>query len=940
MTLPSDPKNTNGGNSEDPLGGLDPLAWLESLAKRQGANPDELTTAADLNVPLPPPDTVIDEPGYTPGYDAGKSATSARPQPPAPMQPPVSAQPLPPVQSQPPTPEPAPAMDASDPFGGLDPMAWMESLAKRQGANPDELTTAADLNVPMPPPDTVIDEPGYTPGYDVRKPETPAASRPSAPTPTPAVPIASQPPLSVPVQPPTLPPAAPEPVPAMDASDPFGGLDPMAWMESLAKRQGANPDELTTAADLNVPLPPADTVIDEPGYTPGYDVRKPETPAASRPSVPAPEPVQPPVVAQQPTLPLVQPPLPTPEPVAMQPEEPVAAPEPAPALDAADPFATSDPMAWMESLAKRQGANPEELMTAADLNIPMPPADSVIDEPGYTDYSPFAVPPANSELIEPPTMSPAEAEALLGITASAPEANPLSEMDPLTWLESLAAPQAAGGSDFSMFATPTPETSEAMEAASALSWLEQLAREAQSLPAAKPGAEASAVPEIPAEEAAWADTTLRPAEEAGGMSNDMAEIQQWLAAQADSLAQVHELDQVSATEEDIPPAVPGELPEWLRDQMGVDASPITASPRSSPLVDELAAAPIPADLPDWLLEGSGLSIDDNLNLTLGGNATEAELPTGALTPEAEAAPDVSSAELEALVTPGVDEASDPWIEAFEFEEGRKKAGDESIPDWYTEALQQYGDTTGVGQLEASVTAQSDILPPGDIPSWLSGLESESATTYTPEPPATPHAEEAAAIPGDIPAWLLGAMPDELELSPSGPPTPGLGFDRLELADLPEWLRSAAEPEAPSTPPPALPEPTPAAVIVPPVAPIPAPVAVHAEPPPPTPVSQPVMAAPPQPVVPSIPAPTPIEHTQRLQQARTLVAQQQYKDSLPHYQSLIDSEVHLDDVISDMQTVIAAQPNDLRSRRLLGDAHLRKGNLQSALDAYRSALDQL
>src|SRR5579864_860505 len=105
MTLPSDPKNSN---ADDPLGGLDPLAWLESLAKRQGANPDELTTAANIDVPMPPPDTVVDEPGYTPGYDAGKSAAPAASQQPArPVQPPVSAQP-------PAAPEPA--IDASDPF--------------------------------------------------------------------------------------------------------------------------------------------------------------------------------------------------------------------------------------------------------------------------------------------------------------------------------------------------------------------------------------------------------------------------------------------------------------------------------------------------------------------------------------------------------------------------------------------------------------------------------------------------------------------------------------------------------------------------------------------------------------------------------------------------------------------------------------------------------
>src|SRR5579859_5683866 len=183
MTLPSDPKNTN---ADDPLGGLDPLAWLESLAKRQGANPDELTTSANLDVPMPPEDTVIDEPGYTPGYDVRKPETATAPplapvvQPPVsqpspppvpePVQPPVAAQPT--IQE----PEPAPVADASDPFGGLDPMAWLESLAKRQGANPEELTTAADLDVPLPPADTVIDEPGYTPGYDVRKAETPTAA--------------------------------------------------------------------------------------------------------------------------------------------------------------------------------------------------------------------------------------------------------------------------------------------------------------------------------------------------------------------------------------------------------------------------------------------------------------------------------------------------------------------------------------------------------------------------------------------------------------------------------------------------------------------------------------------------------------------------------------------------------------------------------------------
>src|SRR5215470_17294521 len=77
MAPPPNSGDANITNDDDPLGGMDPMAWLESLAARQGAKPEELTTAADLDIPLPPEGTVIDEPGYTPGYDTGKPAAKA-----------------------------------------------------------------------------------------------------------------------------------------------------------------------------------------------------------------------------------------------------------------------------------------------------------------------------------------------------------------------------------------------------------------------------------------------------------------------------------------------------------------------------------------------------------------------------------------------------------------------------------------------------------------------------------------------------------------------------------------------------------------------------------------------------------------------------------------------------------------------------------------------
>ncbi|PJF34462.1 MAG: hypothetical protein CUN49_15555, partial [Candidatus Thermofonsia Clade 1 bacterium] len=119
MTPPPNGEGTNKPD-DDPLGGMDPMAWLESLARRQGANPDELITKADLDIPLPSAEAPSEH-----------AAPEAPPEPAVPV-----------AQS----PQPA----ADDPLGGMDPMAWLESLARRQGANPDELITKADLDIPLP----------------------------------------------------------------------------------------------------------------------------------------------------------------------------------------------------------------------------------------------------------------------------------------------------------------------------------------------------------------------------------------------------------------------------------------------------------------------------------------------------------------------------------------------------------------------------------------------------------------------------------------------------------------------------------------------------------------------------------------------------------------------------------------------------------------------
>ncbi|MBE0704263.1 MAG: hypothetical protein IH582_14030, partial [Afipia sp.] len=107
------------------------MAWMESLAKRQGAN-EGFTTAADLDVPEIDPNSVeIDEPGYIPyGQEEEYSAKASAP-PPSPVSQPVIQTPAPPPASEP-IEEPAAAELEST--IGENALAWLESLAADQGA--------------------------------------------------------------------------------------------------------------------------------------------------------------------------------------------------------------------------------------------------------------------------------------------------------------------------------------------------------------------------------------------------------------------------------------------------------------------------------------------------------------------------------------------------------------------------------------------------------------------------------------------------------------------------------------------------------------------------------------------------------------------------------------------------------------------------------------
>ncbi len=817
------------------------MEWLESLARRQGANPDELTTAADFDIPLPGDASKVTGPGYTP-FDTGSSKPA-------------------PVAAKPPPPPSAP-MEA-DPFGGMDPMEWLESLAKRQGANPDELTTAADLDVAMPDADAVQTGPGYTPYKATSTPPMPEQPKTatSVPTLSMSVPVAARPPA---------PPAAQPPAASQD-EDPFSGMDPMEWLESLAKRQGANPDELTTAADFDIPMPAADAMQTGPGYTP-YE-------ASSRA-----EPVKP-------------------DPVKSEPIKAQTATNQMPAAGTSDDdlLGGMDPMAWLEALARRQGANPDELITGGMAEVPEAPSMAIPNEPGYVDYAPFAEQPLSGEFdavqpesralppsaARPPTPPPA-------VRPPAPPPSSIDDMDPLRWLNALSESDPQPMSDPSMFSAG--DASEIMQADSALDWLESLARETGDAPPAS-----QPVSTIEDWLASARETPPEP-----GLSDNPQEILAWLNEQAAGLVEDETAGEAPVS--DTPAALaPAEIPEWLRDQMGTPAA------TSNILRDEVVEPPVPIGLDDWM-RAAEPDADSTLDLSALFAAESADVPSG---------------ELQALTLPTPGEAADPWAEALDDEYRRERAGDTSIPDWFNEVMARSEDAP-VSQQQAAPQARVEVpaeVPEVSVPNYLSEMESE----FLGEP-----------ILENIPDWLRGADPG---LPRDAAPTPE---PQIEIDDwttptddlLPDWLRPEVEPALAAQPEPVQPPPP----VLPPRQPEPVSRETRiieldrgifqTQPPTRTNIVTPQQA---QPVPVYTPQPEPAT---ALQSARTLIAANQHLDSLHHLEPLVDSGHQLDDVVTELQKVVAAQPKSPRARRLLGDAHMRQGDLQKALDSYRSALEQL
>lgn len=254
-----------------------------------------------------------------------------------------------------------------------------------------------------------------------------------------------------------------EPPSDMGAAKPLDiADDTMAWLESLAAKQGAKAEELLTKPeDRSEALP--DWLKDTVGE---------EAPPAAEPA--AEEAVADVVVPSEPeSLPVQAQQFPDLEPESPSLAEPASAPPPA--EGEAKPLEIGDDtFAWLESLAAKQGARPDELLTQ--------PAERSEEMPDWLQQQAQAAEPAAAvppEPISAPEGIPAEeietpaplAEEIPAMEESVAQAGIGEEDDISAWLKKLdetPAPQEP--------ATFLPEETPpaAVEEEASLSWLKDL----------------------------------------------------------------------------------------------------------------------------------------------------------------------------------------------------------------------------------------------------------------------------------------------------------------------------------------------------------------------------------------------------------------------------------------------------------------------------------
>lgn len=671
-------------------------------------------------------------------------------------------------------------------------MAWMETLAKRQGAS-EGFTTEADMDIAEIDPDTVIiDEPGYIP-YGQERPAAPI----SPGKPAPKLPLSEASAARSTYE--------EEDIPVRPVVE-EGSL---AWLESLAAGQSDDVFNLDLSAlSEDVPMPAPSKP--EPTIDP---VSWLEDLARSQDELD----------------------LPTEERPAQRPAEPARI--------------TGDSTTWLESLARRQGARPEELTTPADLEVGIP---ENAEPAAYTPFT-FDTPPSLRRPV--PT-----------------EPEPLELEDPAAWLDSLAAEQG---------------------------YSEAGVRETQPSP--------SSVED---------DLSLGAIEEAiarGTVTPEQMQVfldhQTELAAEA--LSQPD--DELFEFDADAP-AVPAELPDWLLEQVGPPPNLEAAPSNLPPLEDVLAQAPASNEIPDWLL--ADIDSADELDLSSIFEQTEEDEDVAAIFGEDDLGEEATVERVQLAVDP-----NDPWVEAFDLEYEQGQIDLDELPEWYQRNLNDPDRIAAVESLASVEDRAADSVAPLETLAMTSALIDQPLPVETELEPG-----EAQAIP----EWMQDLLPAEPE--PTATQEAPAAAETSYLDDMPDWLRDVESEAMPDAIPAWLVEAEAAETQLPAFeleALEPAPFSAPAEP-----LSAAQTAPPAQAPPPTFTGSASLERARSKQQSGAL------EESLREYEMLVRHSEALEEVVNDLSTLARIHKDNPVVYRILGDGLMRQGKLQAALDTYRAALNQL
>lgn len=572
---------------------------------------------------------------------------------------------------------------------------------------------------------------------------------------------------------------------------------------------------------------------------------------------------------------------------ASEPEyaEPV---EPAPRSATLETLGTSakeqdDAVAWLEMLAAKHGAKPEELVTDPNARTEKPP-EWVEQARSLAESKPAAETPAPEPTVDKTGMW------LRELDEKKPPSPIISEEEKATLSESDVPDWLSG-----MESQPAPKSSEEepLPQADVPDWLSELKNEPDVQSQGEEAPRQS--PDLPDWLSGMQDETTAVQVESGESTAEGEGVSEW----SSELDKEEPPAQKAVSEPKTQPVIKqrSEVPDWLKGLESEPSEEMEEQAEELPIEQAVSSvseaeksfdqttmreepAPVPpaaVDLPEWLR-----GIDEPQPVEL---------------PEEQLEPVPAETEGPAPVIPAAAELPE-WLRGI----------DENQP----EELPEEQLTPVPPETQERAPSQ---LAAADLPEWLRGLDEN--------PPKESPAEERE----NLPSWLKSDF-EEVEPRPS------------PVSSADDWRPIEPEPEYPAE------TPETEFAMTQPLQPAPVPVQQPVEmehPVPPPDVRKPAPPPAKKPVRPararSASEPTPTT-TVALGLAQNELNRGDIPAALDHYNKLIKKGKHLDETIRDLRESLYRYPVEVSIWQALGDAYMRANRLQEALDAYNKAEELL